>query len=160
MCAIIDANCLPKVFDPTNSEHANFLPIWKWIHEGHGGRMIYGGSTYLRELRHLRRILKLVAELSRKSRVTVLPAITVDTIEQAIATQIGVSGQDEHLVAIVVVSGCRVVVTMDDDAIQLLKRQDLYQGRKVKPPKIYQRKRDHEHLCCEDNVVAIPVSEI
>jgi hypothetical protein len=155
MCALIDANCLSKVFDPTNSEHANYLPVWKWINEARGARMIYGGSTYLKGLGRLRRILGLVVELRRKNRVVVLSTADVDTIEHEIINTIGSSGhEDEHLVAIVIVSGCRVVVTGDDAAIQLLKRTELYQGREAKVPRIYQR-TEHEHLCCEDNVITV-----
>lgn len=117
--------------------------------------MIYGGSTYLKELGHLKRILRLVAELRRKNRVSVVSTADVDTIEQDIIRKIGGSGHDDvHLVAIVIVSGCRVVVTGDDEAIQLLKRTELYQGRDAKVPKIYQR-TEHGHLCCEDNVITV-----
>jgi hypothetical protein len=119
--------------------------------------MIYGGTKYLTELRRVVRILGLLTELKKSNRVCEIPARHVDPVEQEIIDRVDSNAyNDEHLVAIVIVTGCRVVCTRDDGAIELLKRQDLYEGREAKPPKIYQRKRDHEHLCCEDNVVAIP----
>ena len=61
MCLVIDPGCIPKVFDPMNREHTRFIPVWKWINNGKG-RMIYGGTKYLKELSHLSKYLPLIVE--------------------------------------------------------------------------------------------------
>lgn len=46
MAIIIDANCLARVFDKTNIEHDEFVPVFDWIVNGKG-KLIYGGSKYM-----------------------------------------------------------------------------------------------------------------
>jgi len=155
VCLVIDTCCLVKVFDPKNKEHYNFVPVWEWIHLGRG-RMIYGGTKYLTELRQVTRILGLIGELSRKGRVKVLSRSAVDTIAQEIKAQVSHSEfNDEHLVAIVIVSRCHVVCTDDRKAMPYLKRKELYKDHGMKRPKIYQRRKTHERLCCDENVIVI-----
>jgi hypothetical protein len=60
---------------------------------------------------------------------------------------------DEHLVAIVAVSGCRVVCSDDRMAHHYLKLRHLYPSG-VRPPKIY-RNVKHVRLCVDSNVAPI-----
>lgn len=153
MCLVIDACCLVKVFDPTNREHDRFVPVWEWINNG-PGRMIYGGTKYLKELRQITRVLRLVAELSRKGRVKILAEASVDTLADEVKQQVNDSGfNDEHLVAIVIVSRCHVICTDDRQAMPYLKRSDLYARHNLERPRIY-TKQSHKHLCCAANLVA------
>lgn len=155
MCLVIDTCCLVKVFDPRNKQHDNFVPVWEWINHGRG-RMIYGGTKYLAELRRVTTVLRLITELSRRGRVKILSRAGVDTIAQEVKEQVDDGNfDDEHLVAIVIVSRCHVVCTDDRRAMPYLKRKELYKDHDMKRPKIYQRKRTHEHLCCDENVIAI-----
>jgi len=152
MCLVIDACCIPKVFDRGNRQHPNYAPVLEWVSNGNG-RMIYGGTKYGTELRELPRYLGVIAELQRKGRAVVLPKARVDAIADALKAEIADPAfNDEHLVAIVIVSRCRVVCTEDKVAIPYLKRRQFYSCHGIKKPKIYQSSRN-KSLCCDKNVV-------
>ena len=154
MCLVIDTCCLIKVFDPKNAEHDQFAPVWEWISRGRG-RMIYGGTKYLAELYQVTKILGLVSELQRKGRVKVVSRASVDMLAMEVTEKVSNSAfNDAHLVAIVLVSRCRVVCTDDKRAMPYIKRKELYADHKMKPPKIY-RKKPHEHLCGDKYVIEI-----
>ena len=61
---------------------------------------------------------------------------------------------DPHLVAIVCVSRCKVVCTLDARADQYLLEPRFYAG--YGKPKIY-RQKSHKHLLCDANVVGVCV---
>jgi hypothetical protein len=153
MCIVIDVCCIPKVFDCGNKHHPNYVPVFEWVFNGHG-RMIYGGTKYAAELREIPRYLPIIAELERKGRAVEFPRNRVDAIADALKAEItGAAFNDEHLIAIVIVSRCRVVATEDRDAISYLKRRDFYSCHGVKKPKIYKSIRN-SNLCCDQNIVA------
>lgn len=148
MGVVIDTCCLAKVFDPGNTEHFRFAPVWDWINVGNG-RMIYGGTKYLAELSQMVRFLRLMTDLSRRGRVIVLPKENVDEIEDKVKRKVGDgSFNDEHLVAIVIASGCRVICTDDHKAMPYLKRADLYADYDLKRPFIYTN-QNHGRVCCD-----------
>ncbi len=152
MCLVIDPGCIPKVFDPMNREHTRFIPVWKWINNGKG-RMIYGGTKYLKELSHLSKYLPLIVELSRRGRLTIVSHRKVDQIGAEIEQKVNNPDlDDEHLIAIVIVSRCMVICTDDLRAIPYIKRKDLYSDYHVKRPKIY-CKPQHSTLCCNRHVI-------
>jgi len=153
MCLVIDVCCIPKVFDHENRHHPNYTPVFKWVSNG-SGCMIYGGTKYGTELREIPRYLGIIAELHRKGRAVVLPQAQVDAIADALKAEItDAAFNDEHLIAIVIVSRCRVVCTEDRVAISYLKRRQFYSSYGIKKPKIYQSSRN-KNLCCDKNVVA------
>lgn len=116
--------------------------------------MVYGGAKYARELRRLSRYMRLMGELSRKGRLVEVCGARVDAVAREVRDEVCDAGfNDEHLVAIVVVSGCRVVCTNDKGAIPFLKRQALYSKRQRRRPKIYTSER-HRGLCCGRLVTA------
>jgi hypothetical protein len=140
------------VFNPEDSEHDRFVPVWEWINRG-PGRMIYGGTKYLTELGRLRNILGLVAELRRKGRVQVLPRVNVDTVAREVKEKVSNNAfNDEHLVAIVLVSRCHIVCTDDKRAMPYIKQTELYTAYKMKRPRIYSKKT-HKELCCDRYVI-------
>src|SRR5215212_7875636 len=106
MCLIIDTCCLARVFDRKNSEHAPFAPILDWITVGKG-RIIYGGTKYMKELSEARKFLGMVTELSRAGRAISLPQQEVDDFAAAAKSREPDSRfNDEHIVALVVASRC------------------------------------------------------
>jgi hypothetical protein len=155
MCLVIDTCCLGVVFDGRNKKHQKFAPVLEWIN-GHG-RMIYGGTKYNEELRRAAKFLPYIAELSRKRHAIQVPNAEVD----AIAAELKVRHperefDDEHLVALVIASRCRVVCRDDNAAIAYLKRPDLFLGYcGVVRPKIYRGYEVHAQLCCDDHVVGL-----
>jgi hypothetical protein len=152
MCLLIDSCCLSKVFNANNREHPNFIPVYKWVRFGRG-RMIYGGSKYLKELRGVAGLTRLFTELEKQRRVEILPIGCVDVIADEIKEQVNDKHlNDEHLIAIVIVSRCRIICTDDRRAFPFIKRADLYRKYGLKRPRIYRRAK-HEEMCCDKNIV-------
>jgi hypothetical protein len=150
---VIDVCCIPKVFDCENKHHPNYAPVFEWVSIG-SGSMIYGGTKYGIELREIPRYIPILTELERAGRVVVLPHPRVDAIACALKEKVtDPAFNDEHLVAIVIVSRCRVVATEDRNAISYLKRAEFYSCHRMKRPKIYQSIRN-KNLCCDQNVIA------
>ncbi len=152
MCLVIDACCIPKVFDGGNKHHHNFAPVLEWVTNGNG-RMIYGGTKYATELQALGKYLKVIVELKKSGRAVQMPNADVDAIAATLKVQItDPAFNDEHLIAIVIVSRCRVVCTVDKVAIIYLKQPQFYSCHRMKKPKIYQSIKN-KNLCCDKNVV-------
>ena len=111
--------------------------------------MIYGGTKYKAELARATKYLGIIAELRKVRRAIQLSAQEVDEIGQRLKQQItDPRFNDEHLVALVIVSRCRLVCTNDNVAIYYLKLPACYSGHPVKRPKIYRSRRNVD-LCCD-----------
>ena len=135
MCAVIDASCLSKVFNPDDSEHGDFKPVLDWM-DSKKGRMVLGGSKYLRELKKYRKIIGTLGELRKRNLVKVVSSDQVDRV----ATQLKQEEphprfNDEHLVAMVLVSGCNLICSADRKSHPYLTRRDFYSNRRR--PRIY-----------------------
>jgi hypothetical protein len=154
MCLVIDTCCLAMVFQGDNRRHREFVPVLRWIHGR--GCMIYGGTKYNRELRAITDILGLVIELSKQRRTVQIPTATVDTIAAALKARFPERAfNDEHIVALVIASRCRVVCTDDTGAISYLRRTDVFQPYpNVKRPSIYRGARNGR-LCCDRYITDI-----
>ena len=160
MCIVIDANSLSSVFDPKNADHANFKPVFDWIIRGNG-KIIFGGTKYFKELKKVRKVLKIFNELKKKGKIVVLDTNLVDVKTKEVDVRIMEIPQqnkdkkldDPHLVAIVVISGCKLVCTLDLGAIVLLKILNFY-PKGISPPKIYTGRRN-ENLLCDQNIVEV-----
>jgi hypothetical protein len=151
MCLIIDTCCIHRVFNVSSKEHAEFAPVLKWITRGKG-RMLYGGRKYKEELRAMTSYLRLFTEFQRQGKLVEVVGDKVDEFGEALKKRVpDKSFNDEHIVALVAISRCRVVCTDDKLSMPYLKRRDLYPAD-VKPPKIYTA-RSHAKLCCDKHVV-------
>ena len=151
MCLVVDANCFGSVFNSKSNQHARFAPVFKWLMTGHGGRLIYGGTKYKKEVASYRPLL---AELERKGRLLIIPDDSVNKVAAELKRRVPHSDfDDEHIVALVVVSKCCVVCTDDKQSHRFLRRKTFYPTG-MKPPKIYQSPK-HAKLCCSDHVVEI-----
>lgn len=101
--------------------------------------MIYGGTTYDRELKAASRILVRIGELikGQKLKVERIDDGKVDEHEKRVKELCNDKKfNDPHLVAIVCVSRCRLVCTDEQEAVPFLKMKKLYSDD-VKVPKIY-----------------------
>jgi len=77
----------------------------------------------------------------------------VDKIAAELKAQVpDVQFNDEHIVAIVIVSRCKVVCSDDKESYPYIRRADLY-PKGMKRPKIY-RSKSHNQMCCKHNIVA------
>jgi hypothetical protein len=153
MCLIIDTCTIPSVFNGSSQNHDRFIPVLEWITNGNGC-MIYGGTKYKRELSKLPKFFKIISELAKRRKAIELPSAPIDSYAAKLKKKVPDKDfDDEHLIALVAKSDCRVVCTDDSRAHRYLKRADLY-PKKIKPPKIYKSAR-HSKLCCDENVIKI-----
>lgn len=147
MCLIVDANCFGHVFNKQDKKHRGFAPVYDWLFTGHGGGLIYGGDKYKREVDF--RGLKyrpLLVELEKKGRLVEVCGKCVNEIATELKEAVKDKAfDDEHILALVIVSKCRIVCTDDKVAIPDLKRAKLYPDG-VSPPRIYLSGRNAD-LC-------------
>ncbi len=126
MCIVIDANCLPDLFDKQAKEFGELEPVHDWLMSGKG-KLVLGGSRYQREMQRVKKVLGVLAELSRKRKIVSADREKVDSLErQLLKATKNADFDDAHLVAIVTVSGCQLVCTRDKRAMPFLRRKGLY----------------------------------
>ena len=110
MCIVIDTCTFASVFDPNSRKHNDFRPVRRWIVSGNG-KVVYGGTKYKQELRKTSKYLRIIAELSKASRVVAIPDESVDAKQREIEKAFNHRDFDDpHIVAIVIVSGCRLIL--------------------------------------------------
>jgi hypothetical protein len=145
MCLVIDANAVSKVFDADNAEHPRFKPVAAWVASG-AGSVIYGGSTYMRQLGE-GKFLSLFVELRKAQRAVSIDDADVDKRELILKERVpDKEFDDAHIVALVGLSKCCLVCTDDLASLPYLKRKDLYPPG-VKVPHIYRNLEDRRHCC-------------
>ena len=147
MCLIVDANCFSQVFDTQDKKHHSFIPVYNWLFTGHGGGLIYGGEKYKKEV-DLRRskYRPLIVELEKMGRLFEVCNKCVNEIAAELKAAVPDKNfDDEHILALVIVSRCRVVCTEDKVAISFLKDTSLY-PKGVNPPVFYVSARN-ARLC-------------
>lgn len=143
MCVIIDANVIGKVFNSRNSEHERFKPLSLWVTRGNG-TVVYGGTKYIKEL-NKGQYLALFVELTKAGRAVNVDAQRVDDRARQIKAIVSNDDfDDEHIVALVGVSRCRLVCTDDVRSLPYLKQRRLYPTG-VKVPNIYRSPSDKKH---------------
>lgn len=126
MAVIIDANCIPLVFSKKNSKHEEFAPVLKWI-MSQNGVMVYGGSTYKKELSRLSKYLKLIRFLREIDKAIVGDKENIDQLESEVEEKVSDDDFDDpHLVAIVIDTKCRVICSEDASSVEFVKKSELY----------------------------------
>ncbi len=145
MCIIIDTNCFSSVFSRTSASHSEFAPVLEWILCGHG-KAVFGGSKYRQELNSAKHYLKIFRLLDTFNRLIKVDDNKVD------AEQTRVEGiithpdfDDPHLAAIVIVSRCKLICSVDTRSIPHITNRVLYNKQSV--PKYYTGLRNRSLLC-------------
>jgi hypothetical protein len=129
MCVVIDMNTLSCVFNPENKEHNEFKSVLDWIDNGKG-RIVYGGSKYLSELEKMTHYRRILIDYRRKRKVIKLADDKVDQKQQELEAIIpNPDFNDAHIVAIIIVSGCRLLCSNDSSSYPFIREKKLY------PPK-------------------------
>lgn len=154
MCIIIDANSLSKVFCVQNKQHKPFKPVLDWIIQGRG-KIVFGGTKYREELVNCYKFVRIMTEFDKAGKVVRICDEEVDKKEKQLITRFG-SNQfnDFHIVAIVIVSGCRLVCSTDKDSHTFLKEKSFY-PRGFKRPCIYLGHPSNVRLLCDKYIVDI-----
>ena len=140
MCVILDANTFHKFKNPTDEDMA---PVWKWL-DDKNGKIVYsntekfvdewerGGMGHLRDQMMRAGQLKLVSEGVQEK---------ADELEGEIASN------DEHIIALAIVSGVKVLVSYregDSDLFTDFKNRQLVGG------KVYTRKAHARRMLTKD----------
>ncbi|MCX6641164.1 MAG: hypothetical protein NTW14_11930 [bacterium] len=154
MCIIIDADTLACVFNKICSDHVNFKPVLQWINKS--GFIVYGGSTYKRQLKAASSYWGIFIEYKKIRKAVEVDESLVDEFEKEAKKIIPAKKFDDpHLVAIVKVSGCKLLCSNDGKADKYIGNKKLYNRKENQhPPKIY-RGLKHRHLLNDKNIVNI-----
>lgn len=147
MCIVVDVGALPPVFDEGNQEHAAFAPVKEWILKGQG-KLVYGGSTYLRELKTMHRYVSIVNDLKDMRKVCVISSAKVDQREQQLK-HIKPCGDfnDHHVMAILSVSGCRLVCSSNTSHVIKGLEDARFFPVQRRRPRLYNQSASKELLC-------------
>lgn len=153
MCLVIDTNTLSCVFNETNANHEEFKPVFDWIETGKG-KIVFGGTNYMKELEKARQYLRLFVDYSKKGKTVRLKDDEVDKYEEEIKLRVNDSKfNDPHIMAIIAVSKCKVLCSNDKKSYIYIQNQELY-PKGVNRPKIYSRK-SCDNLLVDDNIIQI-----
>ena len=150
MCIVVDPPSFIPMFKATDPCHADFKPILEWV-TGGPAKFVFGGSQYQAELFAVRSVLPLLLEMEKRGKIVRASSAEVDA-EVLVVRDLEPSADfdDPHLVAIVRLTGCRLVCLRDARAHRFVRSSSLY-ARPNARPKLYTRAA-HHRLLCQDNL--------
>ncbi|QGX40594.1 hypothetical protein [Permianibacter aggregans] len=100
MCVVIDTCSISVVFDRGNLLHKNFAPVLEWIVNG-GGKLVMGGSKYLKEIENMSRYLALFKTLDDARKIVRVDRGAVDKKQRELEKLLRHSAFDDpHIVAL------------------------------------------------------------
>ena len=106
------------------------------------------------ELARMTQYVRLINELDRAGKVVKLDNSSVDRIAAELKARIpDAQFNDEHIVAIAIVSRCKIICSDDKESYPYIRRADIY-PKGMRRPRIY-RSQAHGKMCCNQNIVAI-----
>lgn len=152
MCIIIDTNVFSEVTDPTSADHNAFKAVLNWITSG-DGKAVYGGSKYLKELKGNYAVLSFFVLLGRKNKTHVCDQALVDADEKRVIKLSPKGFNDQHLVAIVNISECKIICSKNTNDFSHIQNKKFYLKKK-NVPKIYCKSR-HSSLLTKKNIAEI-----
>ena len=151
MCIVIDANTFSSLFKTNSSDHNDFHPVLEWICKGNG-KIVYGGSKYNEELRSTKKYNKLFRLFDAQRKVVKINDQEVDNEQARLENLIDHRDFDDpHIIAIIIVSRCKIVCSKDASAYPFIKDKALY-SRGFERPRIYSRSSNADLLC--DKLIA------
>jgi len=142
---VLDTNSFSSVFDPNSSDNAEFCHVLHWVMKQKRACFVYGGTKYKCELGKMIKYLRIVNEFQKAGKFVEINTQPIDNYAnqlKEICTD--VAFDDEHIVAILNVSGCKLVCTKDTSSMQYIKRKDFYSDHKA--PRIYSSAKNRDLL--------------
>jgi predicted nucleic acid-binding protein len=156
MCLVVDTSVFSAVFNSEDQNHKEFKPVTKWITERkQKGFLVYGGSTYLSQLKRCPKYYRIIIELKNIGRAKTVNHKMVDEHQVIVNSLMNPNEHfdDTHIIAIFRVSRCQLFCSKDKSADKYITDRQFYlPGQRV--PKIY-REKSHTHLLCPRNIVDI-----
>lgn len=151
MCIVADPPTFILMFRETDPRHPDFAPVRDWVKHG-PGKFVLGGTTYNRQLAAVPSVLGFLLELQKIGKIVREDPTEVDAHEAALKVlEPSTSFDDPHLVALVRVSGCRLICVNDLKAHRFLKERSFY-SKICARPKLY-TSQGHTRLLCKDHIV-------
>lgn len=137
MCIVVDTCSWGSVFNSSSKNHEEFKPVKEWILHGKG-KLVYGGDKYRKELASSYKYLKLFKLLNDFRKVVKIDDVLVNKKEKDLKLVTSPSFNDHHLLAILIVSGCRILCSENTQDFPDLKDKKFYPKGK-NPAKIYSK---------------------
>lgn len=145
MCIVIDTNTMSMVFSTENVRHHEFSAVKSWIFDG-DGILVFGGTTYKKELGRAPKFLKIFLELRKAGKSIAIHDEIVDSIEADVKNKTsGTDCDDQHIVALIGASRCPVLCSTDTRSFPFIKNRKLY-PKGTPPVKIYTSPRNSKLL--------------
>lgn len=144
MCIIVDTNVLANVFKQSSANYSHFKPVRDWVIEGKG-KIVFGGTKYIEEIK--KDYLKFFVQLKKAGKAVFIPSNKVDA-EQLIVEGMIVHPDfdDPHLVALLRVSGCKLICSLDARAFPYF-QHSLFFTPAANRPRIYSSLSNSSLLC-------------
>jgi hypothetical protein len=142
---VLGTNSFSSVFDPAARDYNEFRFVFRWVRKQDHACFIYGGTKYKSEMKQMLKYLKLVGELQKAGKFVEINGNMID--EYAVHLKricIDKAFNDEHLIAILNTSGCKLLCTKDIEAMPYVKRKEFYSDKKL--PQIYSGARNKDML--------------
>jgi predicted nucleic acid-binding protein len=152
---IVDTNVFGDVFNPDLKNFNNFHPVRNCITSPKcKGILVYGGSKFKHELSsfsYRKKIFKILRDIGRLQE---LDDSQVDNLCNKLKRiEPCRAFNDEHLIACVILSGSKVIVTDDKRADRYLKDDhEKFYNHPSERPKIYRDRKKHFKIfsdCCK-----------
>ena len=152
MCVVADPPTMIPMFKVTDPEHIEFAPVRDWVLNGKG-KFIIGGSKYKTELLAITSILPILKELERRGKIVRRADDEVDAEVAAVKLIEPTNDFDDpHLVALIRLTGCKLICVRDPRSHRFLRSVKLYHTSSDRP-KLYTKAKNIT-LLCQANIKA------
>lgn len=136
MCIVIDVNTVHSVFNPDCANHVHFKAVLDWIVTGRG-KIVCGGTRYFEELAKLQKYIRVINLLKSAGKVVLVNDADVDRKAEELKKICADNDFDDpHIVALLIVSGCKLVCSQDARSYPYLRKAEWYPAAAARP-KIY-----------------------
>ena len=131
------------------------------------GKVVYGGTEYGKKLAVHKNFMGWIAEMEKKYKTAVICRELVDQTRDYLCANIHGSGYDDHyIVAILMVSGCRLVSSLDEGLSKLMKecysqpavssiKENCSCSKKLHLPRVYKNKKHAASLLSKKYIVKL-----
>ncbi len=149
MCIVADPPTFVPMFKSSDPNHADFVAVRNWVVSG-PGKFVMGGAKYKSELMAVKSVLPFLAELERKGKIIRKRDADVDADEISVkAIEPANDFDDPHLVALIRLTGCRLICIRDLRAHKFLRSGRFYRSTKDRP-RLYTRPKNGALLCAQN----------
>lgn len=152
MCIVVDSCVLSKVFRSSDKNHKKFANVCSWIISG-DGKLVYGGTKFIKEISEdqvwFLKFLRMLQESGKAVRADTKKVDARQKIVEGLVTD--PDFDDPHLIALIGVTGCKLIATVDKRAEKFLQDKNLY-PKGINTPAIFKDSAKHGALLTAQNI--------